>query len=948
MKHKHPTSRRCRAIPAFTAALFAAGFLTNSHAQIQSAGTLFVNVDATGAAEGPLTSIPNTGTLGGAFAATGPAGEAPVIATVGSTKGIQMDGNDFLQLMTAATGGTPIMAPAELTGLNPTRSIEVWAYNPALAGEETLVSWGRRGGGPDGSNMSFNYGSDFRWGAVGHWGNQDQGWNNNGGGPAAGRWHHLVYTYDGDETRVYSDGAFQNGEYVGPDRINTHPNTPILIGAQSELDTVINDGVTTRVTPGLRFTGTIAKVRIHDGVLTAEQIAANYNAERASFVDPVIPPPPVVVSAPLTKTPVHRYSFSEPAGDASFAAFSDSVQDAHGLVLGNGATFTGTRLALLGGPSSDAAYGDLPNGLLSSNAVVNGGSGQFSFETWYKNTGPQNWGRIFDFGSTGGAIPAPTEELFGPGGGGEGRDYLMYSTSIGTDVNNRRLELRNFDPIDEGIVTVDNPTTTHNQDAHIVVTWDEATGRLTTYENGRQVSTMVTDDTMDDINDVNVWLGRSNWTGDANAQGEYDEVRLYSHVLSPSEVLGNTFAGPNKYSTEATAVTITTQPQSVTVNENVNVTFDVGLSGSSPIQIQWYRDGNPIPNAISPRLTLTNVTAADNDIDITVRATNVVNGTSMPVTSSIATLTVNSPPPPPAPTLRHKYDFNETTGTTVTDSVGDADGTVFNGGTFGGGQLTLPGAPPNTPDGPYVDLPNGVISGLGQDGTIEIWFTHSTYLDIWTRVFDFGISTAGEDAQSAGQDFIFWVARNNEGFPRFEMNFPNSDALTVLIPNPPGWVPGEVETHAVVSYSNSRNIAELFLDGVLVATTTAPRPLSDFAGFDVNNWLGKAQWPDAYWAGSYNELRLYSGSMTADRVAASFAAGPDGTAVVRPTITVSRTATSMTLSWPASATGYILESSTSLAPGATWSEVAGATPNGGNMQVTVPTSDTMRFFRLKR
>jgi hypothetical protein len=301
----------------------------------------------------------------------------------------------------------------------------------------------------------------------------------------------------------------------------------------------------------------------------------------------------------------------------------------------------------------------------------------------------------------------------------------------------------------------------------------------------------------------------------------------------------------------------------------------------------------------------------------------------------------------PTTTLRHKYSFNETTGTVVTDSVGAQNGELLNGGSFAGGQLTLEGGPIGE-TGPYVNLPNGLISGLGADGTIELWFTHNDPGVVWSRVFDFGISTAGEDLQSAGQDFLFWVARTGDGFPRFEANFPNSDALTVLIPNPPGWVPGNQETHVVVSYSNSGNIARLYLNGVLVSTTTAPRALSDMAGFDVNNWLGKSQWPDPYWAGSYNELRLHSGAMTPSQAAASFAAGPDGTAVVRPTITVTRTATTMTISWPASATGYNLETSTSLAPGSTWTAVPGAAPVGGNMQVTVQTTDTMRFYRLKR
>src|SRR5688500_7610185 len=144
-----------RSIPAWTAALIAAGALTNSRAQIQNAGTLFVDVDATGLAEGAITSVPNDGTLGGVFVPTGPTDQVPVVATIGGTKGIQFDGNDFLQHLDTV-GGTPIFAPEQLIGENPTRSIEVWAFNPAIAPEETLVSWGRRGGAPDGSNVSFN------------------------------------------------------------------------------------------------------------------------------------------------------------------------------------------------------------------------------------------------------------------------------------------------------------------------------------------------------------------------------------------------------------------------------------------------------------------------------------------------------------------------------------------------------------------------------------------------------------------------------------------------------------------------------------------------------------------------------------------------------------------------------------------------------------------------
>ena len=88
--------------------------------------------------------------------------------------------------------------------------------------EEAMVAWGKRGG-PDGANMSFNYGSDDRWGAVGHWGSADLGWGPNDpngtgatapGTPSVGQWHHLAYTFDGATQRVYKDGALVNQEAV--------------------------------------------------------------------------------------------------------------------------------------------------------------------------------------------------------------------------------------------------------------------------------------------------------------------------------------------------------------------------------------------------------------------------------------------------------------------------------------------------------------------------------------------------------------------------------------------------------------------------------------------------------------------------------------------------------------------------------------------------------------
>src|SRR5690606_19535483 len=130
-----------------------------------------------------------------------------------------------------------------IDGVNPTRSIEVWAYQGYARQEESLVAWGKRGGG-DGTNVSMNYGNNSAWGAVGHWGAPDIGWGPNDGPndsnvaspsmPSTGAWHHLVYTYDGasQTTRIYIDGVESNFE-TGV-AMNTYADLPIQIGSQME------------------------------------------------------------------------------------------------------------------------------------------------------------------------------------------------------------------------------------------------------------------------------------------------------------------------------------------------------------------------------------------------------------------------------------------------------------------------------------------------------------------------------------------------------------------------------------------------------------------------------------------------------------------------------------------------------------------------------------------
>lgn len=62
------------------------------------------------------------------------------------------------------------------------------------------------------------------------------------------------------------------------------------------------------------------------------------------------------------------------------------------------------------------------------------------------------------------------------------------------------------------------------------------------------------------IQDVNNWLGRSQWTGDDNSNISYNDVRLYDHVLTPAQISANNTAGP-----DAALPAPVTQPDTVTL-----------------------------------------------------------------------------------------------------------------------------------------------------------------------------------------------------------------------------------------------------------------------------------------------------------------------------------------------------------------------------------------------
>jgi len=250
-----------------------------------------------------------------------------------------------------------------------------------------------------------------------------------------------------------------------------------------------------------------------------------------------------------------------------------------------------------------------------------------------------------------------------------------------------------------------------------------------------------------------------------------------------------------------------------------------------------------------------------------------------------------SPVAPPSPSQIsappvHRYSFDGD----ATDSIGGADGSLINNtgnAAYGSGQLTLgnTGAEySNDGTGDYVDLPNGMISSLGSTASFEVWTAWTGAGGDWQRIFDFGDSNGGEDA-STGADltsYIFLTPQAGGGLTRFGYQFspPREERVLSDVSNMDSSL-----SHVVVTWDEGAGEVHMYVDGELTNMGGLHMSLADLN--DVNVWLGRAQWNDLNYTGTYDEFRIYDYTLTADEVAGNFGAGPNDLNVIPEPATLS-------------------------------------------------------------
>jgi glucose/arabinose dehydrogenase/mono/diheme cytochrome c family protein len=294
--------------------------------------------------------------------------------------------------------------------------------------------------------------------------------------------------------------------------------------------------------------------------------------------------------------PIHRWSFTGNGSAVAGTVLVDSVGSANGTVVGQGATFSGGALRLPGttngdvAPSAISAYVDLPNGLVSTRENA-------SFEFWATLHSNRSFQRLFDFGrmtrsgmGTGAAAGEIRPDASGAPGGTSADDSMFLAVTRSSNATNTQQLTGRLNGTSTSVLS--NATLTLGTQYHIVAVFEQGVGasaatggRWSWYLNGNQTASTDLPFRLNQIEDVNVWLGRSQYSADLQANLSYNELRIYGRALTPEEIAANRAAGPDAFPAAplALADSATMHPQQkvrVRVLDN-----DTGTIAPSTIEI---------------------------------------------------------------------------------------------------------------------------------------------------------------------------------------------------------------------------------------------------------------------------------------------------------------------------------------------------------------------------
>ncbi len=456
---------------------------------------------------------------------------------------------------------------------------------------------------------------------------------------------------------------------------------------------------------------------------------------------------------------------------------------------------------------------------------------------------------------------------------------------------------------------------------HIAYLFDQsAGGSVSFYVDGVLDTTKVNSGPWSWAPDQEIEIGRSHdsfWSG---YTGFLDEFRLYNRVLAPAEIAVLAGLGPQPQ------IVITRQPASLATGVNDTPTLSVAATvvngDPAKLRAQWQKAGSDIAGATNTAYTFT-VTLAD---DGKAFHCNLSYPGAAAVTSADATLTVL-----PEFVVQFAFDAEPQADVIVDSSPAGNNGVNV-------GALWVPSQ----------DGRDGVMSF---DGTLQNQITVA----------------AAPNLNSMRGTIAFWMESPTPMPNQYVMLFDRRAMPKDLVPVtggdvlfqlPDGHVSDQAEVAGRVranAFSTTANPTDgLWHHVAYVYDQTATGfvafyvdGLLDGAHNNSRSWywvpeqeleLGKSH--DSFWSGYsgfLDDFRIYNRVLSADEIAQL--AG----VVLRPTLSISVSGNTVTLSW--SQTGFVLQENSDVSNKNGWTDVS----NGNVSPVMVTIAPTgARFYRLKK
>jgi Concanavalin A-like lectin/glucanases superfamily len=739
-----------------------------------------------------------------------------------------------------------------------------------------------------------------------------------------------------DEFRIYNDALTPSqveADYeAGANNINAAPGnlttiefgdspnsivgaviSPVILGTYSG----VTNNVDITALPGITYSSDNTNVIAFEGDGNFHAVGVGSTTIRASYQSLNAALAVTVAQEPIVL--LHRYSFDGAQGTTTIA---DSAGGANGTLMNGSATaeLTGNGQLVLDGNAS-SAWVSLPSGITPQ--LTNA-----TFETWVENQNPNSdWSELWTFGTNNGSAG------------------IHYFTLIPNDPPGHKIRL------DDGSVVYASESLPLSNEVCLAVVYNYLAQNASIYVNGRKMGSGTMNLPLYTLPDSNNYIGQSQFYGggDPYVIATLDEFRIYSGAESDIQVAIDSAAGPNNFVANAGAL--------VSVMVGASSTNVDAHSLGEPIQV--LANFANVTNVDVSTLPNTTFTVSNPSVG------TMVNGNFVPQNAGVCTVTgtysnisgslvITVADTNAWPTLLHRWSFNEPPGsTTLTDLVGSVNGTVNGPAVFDGQKMTTPSIADqqNSNSGAngqpaasaaWVAFPGGegLVAGLPNEASFEIWVEWNGSQE-WAELFDFG-QAATPGVSSGGGQYVMVCGQDSTGVMRAEWDQnPAYDVSTEA----PTALPSGTLCQVVLSHDQDRQSDKLYLNGKLVANSVNTALWSTLP--DTDNWLARDEWPDPVFSGEYYDLRIWDGALTAGQVANLYKAGPS--VIVGPSLNIAASgANQITLQWPANATEFTLQSSTSLV-GGTWSTVSGTpTVINGLNNLTLPITPSQAYYRLKQ